>query len=106
MSEEIIDIAMGNDMASDPMAIANFGTRCDVSNINHPLKQELEEGNDLSDIPLGEFGFYTNNQAVFDARVSRIEADVNEVKEGYAAPGKWIRIDNIREALGRDYSWQ
>lgn len=101
MSETIDNIGDNNDMVCEPISMTNY----DISSINSPVHHEVEEENDQFDLPLGKFGFYTDDRAIFEARVARIEADIEEVKKGSAAPGKWIRIDNIREALNREHSW-
>ncbi|MBQ7427505.1 MAG: hypothetical protein IJV20_09700 [Prevotella sp.] len=63
----------------------------------------LEE--DLSSVPLGQYGFYTDDPKEFEQRVDSIEAALDEVDAGVDAPQKWIQIDDFMAAMRKEHPW-
>lgn len=64
-----------------------------------------EEAEKIDRIPLGMFGFYTDDPEVFEQRVTEIEADMDEVDAGIEDPEKWIQIDDFWAALRKEHPW-
>ena len=64
-----------------------------------------EEAEKIDRIPLGMFGFYTDDPDVFEQRVAEIEADMDEVDAGIEDPEKWIQIDDFWAALRKEHPW-
>ena len=64
-----------------------------------------EDACDVDDIPLGMFGFYTDDPEVFEQRVAEMEADIDEVEAGIEDPEKWIRIDDFWTAMRKEHPW-
>lgn len=56
-------------------------------------------------IPLGAFGFYTDDPDVFEQRVAEIEADMDELDAGIEDPEKWISSEQMWEELYQKYPW-
>ena len=56
-------------------------------------------------IPLGMFGFYTDDPDVFEQRVAEMEADMDEVDAGIEDPEKWIQVDDFWAAMGKEHPW-
>lgn len=69
-------------------------------------KQNLyPEDEDLSNVPLGKYGFYTNDPEVFEKRVDEIEASLNEAEFGFDDPNEWIQVDDFMAAMRKEFSW-
>ena len=64
-----------------------------------------EETEKIDRIPLGMFGFYTDDPAVFEQRVAEIEADLDEVDAGIEDPEKWISSEQMWTELYQKYPW-
>ena len=64
-----------------------------------------EEAEKIDRIPLGMFGFYTDDPEVFEQRVAEIEADMDEVDAGIEDPEKWIQVDDFWASMRREHPW-
>ena len=64
-----------------------------------------EEAEKIDRIPLGAFGFYTDDPEVFEQRVAEIEADMDEVDAGIEDPEKWISSEQMWAELYQKYPW-
>ena len=64
-----------------------------------------DEAEKIDRIPLGMFGFYTDDPEVFEQRVAEIEADMDEVDAGIEDPDKWISSEQMWTELYRKYPW-
>ena len=64
-----------------------------------------EEAEKIDRIPLGMFGFYTDDPEVFEQRVAEIEADMDEVDAGIEDPEKWITPEQMWSDLYQKYPW-
>ena len=64
-----------------------------------------EEAEKVDRIPLGMFGFYTDDPEVFEQRVAEIEADMDEVDAGIEDPEKWIQVDDFWAAMRKEHPW-
>lgn len=64
-----------------------------------------EEAEKIDRIPLGMFGFYTDDPEVFEQRVAEIEADMDEVDAGIEDPEKWIPSEQMWAELYQKYPW-
>lgn len=64
-----------------------------------------EEAEKIDSIPLGAFGFYTDDPEVFEQRVAEIEADMDEVDAGIEDPEKWISSEQMWAELYQKYPW-
>ena len=64
-----------------------------------------EETEKIDRIPLGMFGFYTDDPDVFERRVDEIEADMDEVDAGIEDPEKWISSEQMWSELYQKYPW-
>lgn len=64
-----------------------------------------EEAEEIDRIPLGMFGFYTEDPDVFEQRVAQIEADMDEVDAGIEDPEKWVQVDDFRAAMKKEHPW-
>ena len=64
-----------------------------------------EEADKIDRIPLGTFGFYTDDPDVFEQRVAEIEADMDEVDAGIEDPEKWIQVDDFWAAMRKEHPW-
>ena len=58
---------------------------------------------DLSRVPLGQYGFYTNDPIEFEQRVNSIEAALDEVDAGIDDPQKWIQVDDFMAAMRKEH---
>ena len=54
---------------------------------------------DVPQIPVGKFGFYTEDPDAFEARVAEIENDLDEIESGYEAPDKWMTSEQFNQEL-------
>ena len=64
-----------------------------------------EDAEKIDRIPLGMFGFYTDDPEVFEQRVAEIEADMDEVDAGIEDPEKWIQVDDFWAAMRKEHPW-
>ena len=64
-----------------------------------------EDAEKIDRIPLGMFGFYTDDPEVFEQRVAEIEADMDEVDAGIEDPEKWISSEQMWAELYQKYPW-
>ena len=64
-----------------------------------------DEAEKIDRIPLGLFGFYTNDPEVFEQRVAEIEADMDEVEAGIEDPEKWISSEQMWAELYQKHPW-
>ena len=99
-----IDIAMNdndfNDMASEPSAACR-NQDSSTSDFVY-LDEEAEK---IDRIPLGMFGFYTDDPEVFEQRVAEMEADMDEVEAGIENPEKWIQVDDFWAEMRKEHPW-
>ncbi len=64
-----------------------------------------EDAEKIDRIPLGAFGFYTDDPEVFEQRVAEMEADLDEVDAGIEDPEKWIQVDDFWAAMRKEHPW-
>ena len=64
-----------------------------------------DEAEKIDSIPVGMFGFYTDDPDVFEQRVAEIEADMDEVDAGIEDPEKWISSEQMWTELYQKYPW-
>ena len=64
-----------------------------------------DEAEKIDRIPLGMFGFYTDDPEEFEQRVVEIEADMDEVDAGVEDPEKWISSEQMWAELYRKHPW-
>ena len=64
-----------------------------------------EEAEKIERIPLGKFGFYTDDPDVFEQRVAEMEADLDEVDAGIEDSEKWILVDDFWAAIRKEHPW-
>lgn len=64
-----------------------------------------DETEKTEQIPLGAFGFYTDDPDVFEQRVAEIEADMDELDAGIEDPEKWISSEQMWAELYQKYPW-
>ena len=64
-----------------------------------------EEAEKIDRIPLGVFGFYTDDPDEFEKRVAEIETDMDEVDAGIEDPEKWIQVDDFWAAMRKEHPW-
>jgi hypothetical protein len=60
---------------------------------------------DLMDVPLGRYGFYTSDPVEFEQRVAEIEEALDEVDAGIDDPQKWIQVDDFMAAMRKEHPW-
>jgi len=56
-------------------------------------------------VPLGMFGFYTDDPEVLEQRIAEIEADMDEIDAGIEDPEKWIPSEQMWAELYQKYPW-
>ena len=88
-------------MTAEEPAVAYAAKRPASSEIVY-LNEEAEK---IDRIPLGMFGFYTDDPDVFEKRVAEIEADMDEVDAGIEDPEKWIQVDDFWAAMRKEHPW-
>jgi hypothetical protein len=94
MSEEIKDKETRSDMVSEPIGTAA---------VDYPSTPLLED--DLSDVPLGKYGFYTSDPDVFEQRVAMIEDALDKVDAGMDDPSEWIQVDDFMATMRKEHPW-
>lgn len=94
MSEDIKGIETKDNIVSEPAgAVA----------LDYDYPALMEE--DLSRVPLGQYGFYTNDPIEFEQRVNSIEAALDEVDAGIDDPQKWVQVDDFMAAMRKEHPW-
>ena len=56
-------------------------------------------------VPLGMFGFYTDDPEVLEQRIAEIEADMDEIDAGIEDPEKWIEASDFWAAMRKEHPW-
>lgn len=97
----IIDEEDGSGLKAEEPAVAYATKEMNSSGYSY-LDDEAEK---IDRIPLGLFGFYTDDPEVFEQRVAEIEADMNEVDAGIEDPDKWIQVDDFWAAMRKEHPW-
>ena len=64
-----------------------------------------KEAEKIDRIPLGTFGFYTDDPNVFEQRVAEMEADMDEIDAGIEDPEKWISSEQMWANLYERHPW-
>ena len=64
-----------------------------------------EEADKIDHLPLGMFGFFTDDPEVLEQRIAEIEADLDEVDAGIEDPEKWITSEQMWTELYQKYPW-
>jgi hypothetical protein len=64
-----------------------------------------EEAAKIDRIPLGMFGFYTDDPKVFEQRVAEMEIDMDEIDAGIEDPDKWISSEQMWAELYDRHPW-
>ena len=94
MSEIDKDIETRSDMVGEPVgAVA----------VDYPDIALAEE--DLSDVPLGKYGFYTSDPDEFEQRVAMIEDALDKVDAGVEDPREWIQVDDFMAMMRKEHPW-
>jgi hypothetical protein len=94
MSEIDKDIKMRSDMVGEPVgAVA----------LDYPNVALAEE--ELSDVPLGKYGFYTSDPDEFEQRVAMIEDALDKVDAGVDDPCEWIQVDDFMAMMRKEHPW-
>jgi hypothetical protein len=60
---------------------------------------------DLTEIPLGRYGFYTSDPNEFEQRVAEFEEALDEVDAGIDDPQEWIQVDDFMAAMRKEHPW-
>ena len=97
----VIDEEDGSDLKAEEPAAAYVTKEVNPSGIAY-IGDEAEK---IDRIPLGLFGFYTDDPEVFEQRVAEIEADMDEVEAGIEDPEKWIQVDDFWAAMRKEHPW-
>ena len=71
--------------------------------VDYPDTMLLED--DLTDVPLGKYGFYTSDPIEFEQRVAEFEEELDEVDAGIDDPQKWIQVDDFMAAMRKEHPW-
>jgi hypothetical protein len=93
----VIEGEDGTDKCSEP-AVGYAATGSGYANT-------VEQDEESPQIPVGKLGFYTDNPDEFEARVSEIEADLDEVETGHEDPEKWMTSEQFNQELFRVFPW-
>ena len=96
-----IDVEDGYSMtAAEPALALDLRSQCPSD-----IAYEGKEAETAENIPLGMFGFYTDDPEVFNQRVAEIEADMDEIDAGIEDPEKWISSEQMWAELYQKYPW-
>ena len=76
-----------------------------ATSIDYANNIQDEEDDFLDRIPVGKFGFYTDDPDVFEARMAEIEADLDEVEAGFEDPDKWITSEQMHKDFLKMFPW-
>ena len=71
--------------------------------VDYPDTMLLED--DLADVPLGRYGFYTSDPVEFEQRVADFEKALDEVDAGIDDPQEWIQVDDFMAAMRKEHPW-
>ena len=71
--------------------------------VDYPDTMLMED--DLTDVPLGRYGFYTSDPIVFEQRVAEIEEALDKVDAGIDDPQEWIQVDDFMAAMRKEHPW-
>jgi hypothetical protein len=71
--------------------------------LDYPDTMLMED--DLTNVPLGKYGFYTSDPIEFEQRVADFEEALDEVDAGIDDPQKWIQVDDVMAAMRKEYPW-
>ena len=86
--------------AAEPALALDLRSQCPSD-----IAYEGKEAETTDNIPLGMFGFYTDDPEVFNQRVAEIEADMDEIDAGIEDPEKWISSEQMWAELYQKYPW-
>jgi hypothetical protein len=87
-------------MAAEPAVAVEFRPQASSDIVYSDGEAEPTEH-----IPLGMFGFYTNDPEVLEQRIAEIEADMDEIDAGIENPEKWIPSEQMWAELYQKYPW-
>lgn len=90
----------GSMVAGEP-AVAYTTKGVELSGIAY-MDDEAEK---IDHIPLGLFGFFTDDPEVFERHVAEMEADLDEVDAGVEDSEKWIPSEQMWTELYQKYPW-
>ena len=96
MSEDIKDKEIKSHEASESVGSAS------MANYAEPI---YSDGMELADVPLGKYGFYTNNPEEFEKRMDEIEDSLNKAEYVFDDPQEWVEIDDFMAAMRKEHSW-
>ena len=96
----IEEYGSGVTTAAEP-AVAYASRDMGTSGISY-LDEDAEK---IERIPLGKYGFYTDDPDVFEKRVAEMEADLDEVDAGIEEPEKWVQVDDFWAAIIKGHPW-
>ena len=71
--------------------------------VDYPDTMLLED--DLTEVPLGRYGFYTSDPIEFEQRVAEFEEVLDEVDAGIDDPQEWIQVDDFMAAMRKEHPW-
>ena len=97
----IIEEEDGSCMTASEPAVAYATREKNSSGIGY-MDEDAEK---IDRIPLGMFGFYTDDPEVFEQRVAEMEADMDEIDAGIEDPEKWIQTDDFWAAMRKEHPW-
>lgn len=63
----------------------------------------VNQDDELSQIPTGRLGFYTEDPDVFEARIAEIEADVERAEQGEESD--WLTAEEFDAELKKEFPW-
>ena len=88
------------------MTAAEPAVACETKSVGHSgIVYMNEEAERIDRMPLGTFGFYTDDPEVLERHVAEIEADLEEVEAGIEDPEKWISSEQMWNGLYQKYPW-
>ena len=87
---------VGVEMCSEP-SVTYAATGSGYANTTYEDEEENPQ------IPVGKFGFYTDDPVVFEARVAEIEADLAEVESGVDDPQEWATSEQFDQELYQQF---
>ena len=62
-----------------------------------------EVDDDMSQIPVGKLGFYTEDADVFEARMAEIEAELDRAEQGDESD--WVTAEEFDIELRKEFPW-
>lgn len=63
----------------------------------------LEIDDDMSHVPVGKLGFYTEDVEEFEARMAEIEAEVDSAEQGDEKD--WLTAEEFSQQLMKEFPW-